>query len=166
MNKSKIIFLTIIVVLVIGIPRAWTTKARANDMAIISSDDKEEIITTVTAYFELRYRSHSNLQLEDFRGFVEETPTGDNFLTSESEKLEIELNHAKMYNLRYLDYTYNLEFGEFLVDSEEHYVTVSVIEGHDVEFEISKEISQYEPIISKMRNLQHSIVLRKGEICT
>ena len=41
--------------------------------------------------------------------------------------------------------------------------TVSVVEGHDVEFEISREISKAEPVISKMRNLLHSIELRKED---
>lgn len=106
MNKSRVIFLAFILIFIIGIPRAWTIEARANHSEIVSSDDKEQIITTVKAYFEQRYRSHSTLQLEDFKGLVDETPKGDNFLSAESEKLEIELDHAKKYHLRYLEYEF------------------------------------------------------------
>ncbi|MCZ7550979.1 MAG: amidase domain-containing protein [Anaerolineales bacterium] len=113
------------------------------------------------AYFERRYRSHSTLQLEHFKGLVDDTPIGSNFLSSESEKLEIELEHAKMYHLRYLEYEYYLDFGDILFDSESQSVTVPVVEGHDVEFEISREIAKNGPVISKMRNLQHTITLRK-----
>lgn len=41
--------------------------------------------------------------------------------------------------------------------------TVNLLEGHDVVFEISKELSQSQPIVSTMRNLQHTISLRKVE---
>jgi len=72
----------------------------------------------------------------------------------------MELDHAKMYHLRYLEYEYFLDFGDILVDSESQSVIVPVVEGHDVEFEISREIAKNGPVISKMRNLQHSITLR------
>jgi len=95
MNKLRAILLAFILIFSIGIPRAWTTKARSTHAEIVSSEDKEQIVTIVKAYFERRYRSHSTLQLEDFRGLIDETPKGYNFLSSESEKLEIELDHAK-----------------------------------------------------------------------
>lgn len=51
-----------------------------------------------------------------------------------------------------------LDFGDIFVDTESQSVKVPVVEGHDVEFEISREISKNGPVISKMRNLQHSIM--------
>jgi len=75
MNKSRGIFLAFVLIFSIGIPRAWTTKASANHPEITNSEDKEQIITTVKAYFERRYRSHSTLRLENFKGLVGDTPT-------------------------------------------------------------------------------------------
>lgn len=59
-----------------------------------------------------------------------------------------------MYHLRYLEYEYFLDFGDILVDSESQSVTVSIVEGHDVEFEISREIVKNGPVISKMQYLR------------
>ncbi len=73
----------------------------------------------------------------------------------------MELNHARYYHLRYLQYKYFLDYKDILVNSIDKVATVSVMEGHDVEFEISREVSKTKPIISKMRNLQHSLILRK-----
>ena len=66
-----------------------------------------------------------------------------------------------MYHLRYLEYEYYLDFGDILFDSERQSATMPVVEGHDVEFEISREIAKNGPVISKMRILRHSITLRK-----
>lgn len=66
-----------------------------------------------------------------------------------------------MYHLRYLEYEYYLDFEDISIDLVNHEAIVSVIEGHDVIFEISKEISKSDPTVSSMRNLQHTVVLRK-----
>lgn len=72
MIKSRAIFLAFILVFSIGIPRVWV-----NHLEIVSSEDKEQIITTVKAYFEHRYRFHSTLQLEDFKGLVDDVSSED-----------------------------------------------------------------------------------------
>ena len=92
---------------------------------------------------------------------IDGSSKGNSFKRSEFDKLEIELNHAKFYHLRYLQYEYFLDFKDISIDLFDEMATVSVLEGHDVEFEISREISKAEPVISKMRNLLHSIELRK-----
>jgi hypothetical protein len=75
--------------------------------------------------------------------------------------LNIEIQHAKLNKLGYAEYKYFLDFTEILVDASSQTATVSLLEGHDVVFEISKEISQSQPVVSTMRNLKHTIALRK-----
>ncbi len=92
---------------------------------------------------------------------TDNSPQSDSFLSSESDKLNIEIQHAKMNKLGYAKYKYFLNFTEMLVDTSSQTALVSLLEGHDVVFEISKEISQSQPVVSTMRNLKHTIALRK-----
>jgi hypothetical protein len=54
-----------------------------------------------------------------------------------------------------------LDFREISLDTYAQSATVRVIEGHDLVFDISREISPTQPIVSSMRNLQHLIIMRK-----
>jgi hypothetical protein len=121
--------------------------------------EKEQIKETVEAYFDIRYRSYKKLQLEDFQALVSETSLAREFLLSESDKLEIELQHLKRNQLRYTEVEYFLDFVDISINSATQMAAVSVIEGHDVVFEISTRTSLSEPRISSMRNLQHLISL-------
>ena len=76
--------------------------------------------------------------------------------------MEIEIKHAKLRKLGYMQYKMFLDFKNFVFLSSQSAV-VTVVEGHDVVFEISKEISKTNPIVSKMRNLQHTIAVSKVE---
>lgn len=38
---------------------------------------------------------------------------------------------------------------------------MSLVEGHDVIFEISEQINKGDPIVSSMRNLQHTVYLHQ-----
>lgn len=135
---------------------AWTLNARANQRA-----EREQIKETVTAYFDMRYRSRQNLVLEDFDGLIDNSSEAKQFLNSETTKLDIEVRHAKANDLGYSQYEYFLDFMDFSIDVGSSIATVKVIEGHDVIFEISKKLLPNEPILSSMRNRQHTIVVRK-----
>jgi len=150
-----------IFIALIFIISTWTFQARAIHLVSIDPIEQEQIKDTVKAYFDIRYRSFNTLELEDFGTLVDRSSQGNIFLRSESDKLEIELRHAKLNHLRYLQYKYFLDFKDISLDSHKEIVTITVLEGHDVEFEISKKISKVGPVISKMRNLQHSMVLLK-----
>ena len=121
--------------------------------------DTNQIQETIQAYFDLRYRSHNTLQLEDFSPLVDNN-YGDAFLQSETDKLSIELRHAQIYQLRYVEYNFSLDFTEISIDTTTQTATASVIEGHDVVFEIVAKITG-ETIYSSMRNQEHVITLRK-----
>jgi len=148
----------IVLTVIIG---TWTVQAQAIKLSSIDYIEQEQIKETVKAYFEMRYRSFNTLKLEDLWILIDSSSQGNYFLRSESDKLEIELHHAKLNRLRYLQYEYFLVFNDISIDLVNHEAIVSVIEGHDVIFEISKEISISDPLVSSMRNLQHTIVLRK-----
>jgi len=161
MNKFKFLSLALMIVIITSVLCARNTQARADQSKSIDLDEKDQITNTVQAKFYMRYRSFSKLEMESFEGLIDESSKGYSFKSSEFEKMEIELSHARYYHLRYLRYEYFLDFKDILIDSFDEVAILFVVEGHDVEFEISREVSKVEPIISKMRNLQHSIVLRK-----
>ncbi|MBN1148415.1 MAG: amidase domain-containing protein, partial [Anaerolineales bacterium] len=104
---------------------------------------------------EARYSSISTLQLGNFNGLIDESLDGNTFLRSELDKLDIEIAHAKLHGLKYSQYKYFLDFREISIDTLSQTANVSVVEGHDVVFEIT------DPVVSSMRNLHHSIALRK-----
>lgn len=130
----------------------------------MTSAEEKEIKKVVESYFEIRYRSLSTLQPEDFKNMTKNFPTRSSALPfTELDKLEVEIQHAKQYHLRYSQYKYFLDFQEISIDPLSLSATISVVEGHDVVFEISEEIAKTTPIISSMRNLQHTIVVRKEQ---
>lgn len=122
---------------------------------IVETEERDQLEKTIRTYFEFRYRSLSTLKLENINEMVEDSQDGNAFLRKEADKLEIEIYHAKRNHLRYIKYGYSLDFKEVSIDPLAQIAHVSVVEGHDVVFEISA------PIISSMRNLKHSIILHK-----
>ncbi len=95
------------------------------------------------------------LTLQNYSNLVSSVPIAITSLKSELEKIEIEIYHARMNNLRYVRYKYFLDYKQITIDPLSNIATVSVTEGHDVVFEIS------DPIVSTMRNLEHVITLKK-----
>lgn len=126
-----------------------------------SSAEEEQIREIIIAYFETRYRSISTLKLENFESMVDTSPQGSEFFKSETEKLEIEIHHAELHQLRYLKYDYFIDFKDISINTLNQMATVSLVEGHDVIFEISEKITKSDPIVSSMRNLQHTIYLHQ-----
>ena len=100
-------------------------------------------------------------QLADFSDLTDGSSQADSFIQSETDKLEIEIFNAEIHHLRYIQYKYILAFNNVSIDEENNSAIVSLTEGHDVVFEISETINKAEPIVSKMRNLEHEIVLSK-----
>lgn len=132
-----------------------TSKASANLFDFENITEREMVNITVRAYFEARYRTFSTLQLEDFSKTVDGTAEGKSFWEPELDKLNIEIYHAKLFHLRYVQYKYFLDYREVTIDTSTQSATVFVIEGHDVVFEASA------PVVSNMRNRPHTISLRK-----
>jgi len=124
--------------------------------------EQNEIQNAINVYFDARYRSMSSLQLEDLSKMIDTSTQGVSFLRAEKGKLEIEIKYAKLKKLGYTQFKKYLDFKNFVFSSSQSAV-VTVVEGHDVVFEISNEISKINPIVSKMRNLQHTIAVSKVE---
>ncbi len=131
------------------------SKAIANLIYWEYDTEKEMVKSTVQSYFEARYRTFSNLQLEDFSKMVDIATEGKTFWEPESDKLNVEIYHAKLHHLRYVQYEYFLDFREVTIDASSLSATVYLVEGHDVVFEVSA------PVVSNMRNRPHTISLRK-----
>ncbi len=155
MSKSKMALLTVVLVTLLSFSAVWTINAKENDQNKIDTKEQEEIKNVIEAYFEARYQSFSTLQLEDFGALAADTESGNEFMQSESEKLSIELYHTEVFNLRYIQAEFFLEFKDVVVDSGTQNATVVVLEGHDVIHEITPST------VSSMANLEHTISLSK-----
>lgn len=119
--------------------------------------DEEQIKSVIKQYFDLKYESLHDLKLEDFGHLVSRRNKAQRFLQEETDKREIEIFKADINELRYLKYDYFLEYDSIKIREQTDTAVVTVIEGHDVVFETSPDIT------SSMRNLKHSIVLRKED---
>jgi len=161
MTKNNHMWTGILMVMLIAVLVFWTVQARAGQLEIADLVEQEQIKDTVQDYFDMRYHYLSTLQHEDFDSLFAKIVQGNSFLGQEKEKMEIELYHAELYNLRYVEYKYSLDFRDVSIDIASQTATVSLFEGHDVVFEVSREISKDKPIISSMRNLHHRIGLQK-----
>lgn len=155
MFKSRL-FLTANIIATLLVLGFWVVQARADFLIIVEPEEEVEIKQTIEAYFEARYRAHDTLQVEGITELIDTSPQSDDFRRSEMDKLEIEFYHAKLNNLRYVEYKFFLEFKDISVGKFSQTATVSVVEGHDVVFENSS------PLVSSMRNLEHTIVLHKA----
>jgi len=129
----------------------------------VTSAEEGEIMSVITAYFETRYSAFNSLQMDGFKNMIAKSTEGKSFLQAESSKLHVQLKYAELFRLRYEDYEFFLDFKDISIDSSERVATVSVIEGHDVIFEKFKEYNPLDPTVSKMRNLEHTIVLGKEQ---
>lgn len=69
----------------------------------------------------------------------------------------------RIHHLKYTQYKYFLNFNNISIDLANQTAIVFLAEGHDVVFEISEMIDKTDPIISRMRNLEHMITLKKTQ---
>jgi len=161
LNMFRLSITTIAIALLIGFVQV--VQIQTNSSGQVNAVEQSEIKGAIESYFENRYRALSILKLEEFQSLTDQSPEGEAFLNAEMDKLEIEIQHAKNNQLRYSQYEFFLRFDDISIDRITQMSTVSVVEGHDVVFEISEKISPAEPIVSSMRNLEHTIVLHKEQ---
>lgn len=128
-----------------------------------NSVEQNAIKMIIEPYFESRYCSLNTLKLENFESLVEKSSKGTTFLRSESDKPEVEIQHAKLNHLGYAHSEFFLDFKDISIDTTKQTAVVSVIEGHDVVFEIFEEISMRQSVVSSIQNLKLIIVLREDE---
>jgi hypothetical protein len=122
-----------------------------NANSSISSVD-QTIKKVINEYFEARYQSINKLKLNDFSALIVDSSVNSK-MHKELEKLDLEIYHADLFQLKYLSYKIYLDFGEVKIDLANKSATVEVVEGCDVVFEISS------PTISKIGNIHHQIDL-------
>ena len=121
----------------------------------VDSVEENAIKTTIDEYIKLKYEALHTITPQDYSNLVSDAPEAESYLRSELDKQEIEIHHARLNQLRYVQYEYFLDYKQITIDQLSNTATVSVTEGHDVVFEIS------DPIVSTMRNLEHVITLNK-----
>lgn len=159
MKALRLSIVTMLIAMSFLFVRTIQIKAESPDSG--NSAEQNAIKITLESYFESRYRSLSTLQLESVESLVDKSSEGSAFLRSESDKLEVEIQHAKLNRLGYARYEFFLDFKDVFVDATNQMAAVSVIEGHDVVLKIFEEISETQPVVSSMRNLRHTIILGK-----
>ncbi|MCC7130777.1 MAG: hypothetical protein B6D39_06155 [Anaerolineae bacterium UTCFX2] len=155
--------LAIVIILVLAILGIVTVNASAGREKKVDLAEENAIREVVQNYFNQRYSSRAVNQIKDFRGLTDGSAQAESFLKSETDKLEIEIHNAKLHYLGYTQYRFTLNFNDIWIDRDNQTATVSVTEGHDVVFEISEMVSKNEPIVSKMRNLEHTILLKNTQ---
>lgn len=121
------------------------------------SNDEKQVIGVVQSYFESRYEAFSEQKLPDLGKFVDESASGSDFARAEGDKLDIALYNSDINHLKPIQYEFKLDFNDVVIDYVERTAIVTVIEGHNVIFELSA------PQVSSMRNLKHQITLKKGK---
>jgi len=161
MTKLNHKWMKIFVVMSIALIGFWTVQARAGQLESADLIEQEQIKVSIHNYFDLRYHTLSTLEPEDLNSLFENFNQGNSFSSQEKDKMEIELHHAKLYHLGYDEYKYFLDFRYVSIDFASQTAIVSLFEGHDIVFEVSREISKDKPIVSSMRNLHHRIGLQK-----
>ena len=187
MIKSKHFMFIIVMMVIMLIVGNWVIPVQANTTGIstlvptgtpfvtpntpgnvASAEQQEELKSTVQSYFEIRYRALSVLYSDDFKknGFgnlVSDRADAKAFLNAELGKLAVQIKHAELNHLRYVEYKYFLDFRNIVVDTQTQLATVSLIEEHDVIDQISMELTPENPFVSHSYNLEHTIVLRKEQ---
>lgn len=127
----------------------------------LSSPVETEIMGVIQSYFEDRYRAFSTLQLNDLGTLVSIRPDAKSFRNAELDKLAVELKHAELNQLRYMDYEFFLDFREIILDNSSQAASVSIIENNQVVYEISSLLNPKDPVVTRMSGLEHKIELRK-----
>jgi hypothetical protein len=132
----------------------FSLSIKANAFLSNETIDTQQIKKIIDSYFDARGKSFNNLKLEDFDALIFAS-TSNSVMQTELEKLDLEIYHADLFQLRYQTYKYYLDFESIEFNLTTDIATINIIEGRDVVFEISA------PTISKFRNVHHTILLKK-----
>lgn len=125
--------------------------------------EQEVLESVIQSYFEIRYLAFNSLQLDGFGDLVSYRPDAKVFLDAELSKLAVRIKHTRLNNLRYAYYKYFLDYRNIVIDTSTQMVTISVIENNEVIHEISMQLEPLNPIVSRMANIEHTIVLRNEQ---
>lgn len=119
--------------------------------------EREQIKSTIEAYFESRYKGQQLLEAQDFSFLVADDSDAKQWAQQEADKREIEIYLATLYRLNYVEYKYTLDYSEIRIDEKTGQAVIKLRESHEVVFEAIA------PEISKLANLEHTITLSKTD---
>ena len=118
-------------------PTPTNTPTEGSDIPgeIPSEEEQEEIKAVVREYVDVRYRALSVSDAEDFiqNGFgdlILTAPETEAFRSEEMAKLAVEIKRAEVYHLRYVSYTYSLNFEGITFDPRSQTAIVSMMESN------------------------------------
>jgi len=160
MNRPRNFFFTVaITVIMLFILGNWATSAQATGATIIgatptptvmpaeppdtppgeilSAEEQEELKAIVQSYVDIRYRALSVSDAEDFKqnGFgdlISDMHEAGVFLREEMGKLAVQIKHAELDHLRYVNYKVFLNFRSITIDTATQTATILVREGNEV----------------------------------
>ncbi len=153
MNTQKRIFL-VLALLVLSLSVCFGVyQVQASSTAALSADDQQQIKQMINNYFEARYQSFQSFQLSNFDTVI----VSNRDMQKELDKLDLMIYQRQLYHLKYQQYQVYVDFGDIRFDPGSATARVNVTEGSDVLFENSS------PTPTKMRDLEHLIILQKGK---
>ncbi|MBI9047137.1 MAG: hypothetical protein JEZ06_21805 [Anaerolineaceae bacterium] len=125
-----------------------------------------EINEIITRYFDLRYQELSISPSKDFENnnfgdVVSTRAEADDFLTSELEKLAVEKKYYELKKLRYVEYSYVLNYKKMIVDKVNQTAEVEVSEEFEIICERAIEYDSKNPRTCAVGELTHEIILQK-----
>lgn len=157
-QKLFVLLLTLSSMMIFIVSIAQGAEPNRDDTALLSQErlsDRNAIETVIDQYFQSRYEVRATMQTQDFNGTLADSRKAHEFRQAELDRQEIEIHQAKLFGLDYVEYKYFINIKEIQFNDEEGTATVTLEESHDVIF------SSTQPIISKMYNLEHVILLTK-----
>jgi len=113
--------------------------------------DEEKIKAAIDAYFTTRYEGQKLLDQQDFSPLLDDNTL--DWVKKEKDKREIELYIASMFDMKYVSYSYILDYDS--IEIKNNKATVQLRENHEVVFE------SIAPEVSKLADLQHTFTLHK-----
>lgn len=138
----------------------YTYDSSAADSQVLSltsksfSSDEDAIKSVVQAYFVLRYEFLKNPTQETFALVAaSDDPDAIEWLRHENSRQNIERYNAELFNTKFLDYKFTLDYTDLEIDSSK--AVVRLLESHWVRYASTPDF------ISHLVNMEHIITLNK-----
>ncbi len=114
-------------------------------------NDEEKIKVAIDAYFSSGYESQKTLKSQDITPLIDDNT--QTWVKKEKDKREIEQYLGQVFDLKYKDYSFTLEFGS--IEIKDKNAVVQLSESSEVVFDAIA------PEVSKKGNIPHVITLHK-----
>lgn len=127
----------------------------------LNTPEAQAVIKTLQAYFEARYQALSTLRLDGFEPLLSNSDAAKAFWEREAKKLSVEIEHAKLNQLRYADYRFSLDYLSLEISPHGQQATVVLEENSEVIYELSVKLDPEGPVASRHSGILHTIQLVK-----